>query len=199
MHNDPIRVRIFPNPAVFRAWLKENHARVFVVWVGFYNQQTTKKSITYKEALDEALCFGWIDGVRKSVDEITFTSRFTPRKAKSNWSLVNLKRMRELIAAGRVAPSGLAAFENRPRGEGKHVDEKRPSGLPPELKRKFQQDKQAWEFFSSQAPWYRRTSIYWVLSAKQKETRQRRLDTLMDDSAHGRRIKQLTRKPDRTS
>lgn len=198
MPNDPIHVRIFPNPAGLRAWLEKNHARVSVIWVGFYNQQSTKKkSITYKEALDEALCFGWIDGVRKRVDEITFTSRFTPRKAKSSWSLVNLKRMRELIAAGRVAPSGFAAFENRPRGEAKYEDENRPSGLPPELKRKFQQDKQAWEFFSSQAPWYRRTSICWVVSAKQEETRLRRLATLMDDSAQGRRIKQFAWKSDR--
>jgi uncharacterized protein YdeI (YjbR/CyaY-like superfamily) len=195
----PENVRIFRNARSFRAWLEKNHARLAVMWVGFHNQRTTKKSITYKDAVDEALCFGWIDGVRISIDNTTFTIRFTPRKAKSNWSQVNLKRMRDLIDEGRVTAAGLAAYEARPRHQRGYSYETRPTELPPDLARQFRKNKNAWEFFSSQAPWYRRTSIYWVVSAKQDATRQRRLATLIDDSAHQRRLRILTPKSKRTT
>ena len=187
-------VTIFKSPAQFRRWLQNNHASEIELWVGFYNQKSGKKSITYKEALDEALCFGWIDGVRKSVDEHTYTQRFTPRKARSYWSAVNQKRMAELMKLKRVAASGLAAYKNRPKDKNAYSYESRPQKFDPAYEKQFKASSKAWEFFNTQAPWYRRTSAFWVMSAKQEETRLRRLATLIDDSEHGRRIAPLTSK-----
>jgi uncharacterized protein YdeI (YjbR/CyaY-like superfamily) len=179
---------LFPSPADFRRWLERHCASKKELWVGFYKQKSGKKSITYKEALDEALCFGWIDGVRKSVDEHTYTQRFTPRKARSYWSVVNQKRMAELIKLKRVAPPGLTAFKNRPKGEKAYSYESRPQKLGSAYEKQFKANVKAWEFFNTQAPWYRRTTAFWVMNAKQEETRLRRLGILIDDSEHGRRI-----------
>jgi uncharacterized protein YdeI (YjbR/CyaY-like superfamily) len=194
----PVNIRIFPTAASFRTWLKANHKSAEVMWVGFHKQGAPKKSINYKEALDEALCYGWIDGVRKSVDAITFAIRFTPRKKKSKWSQVNIRRLLELIAEGRVRPAGLTAFERRTTEKAQYSYETRPRDLPEPYRSKFQKNKKAWEFYSAQAPWYRRTSTWWIVSAKQEETRQRRLATLIDDSAHGRRLAMLRRKEPKT-
>jgi uncharacterized protein YdeI (YjbR/CyaY-like superfamily) len=141
--------------------------------------------------LDEALCFGWIDGVRKSISETTYKQRFTPRKPKSYWSAVNIRRADELAKLGRMAPSGVKAFEHRTSDSGKYSFESRPKKLSPAYEKQFKANPTAWEFFRAQAPWYQRTSSFWVVSAKQEETRQRRLATLIEDSAKGRRLGML--------
>ena len=189
-----MQIKIFNSPVEFREWLEKNHDRVAELWLGFYNKRADKKSITYREALDEALCFGWIDGVRKSIDEATYKQRFTPRKPKSYWSAVNIKRVGELAKLGRIAPSGGKAFERRTSDSDRYSFESRPKKLPLAYERQFKATPGAWEFFRAQAPWYQRTSIFWVESAKQEETRQRRLATLVSDSEKGRRLGMLTPK-----
>jgi uncharacterized protein YdeI (YjbR/CyaY-like superfamily) len=179
----------FPSSFKFHQWLEKHHATTAELWVGFYKQSSGKPSITYPEALDEALCFGWIDGIRKTVDEERYTIRFTPRKPTSNWSKVNIKRAKELIAAGRVQPAGLAAFEARTAEKsGIYTYENRPQKLAPKYEKKFRANKPAWEYFQSQAPYYQRTACGWVMSAKKEETRLRRLAMLIEDSAQGRRL-----------
>ena len=185
---------IFNSAAEFRKWLERNHSSAGELWLGFYNQRSNKKSITYREALDEALCFGWIDGVRKSIDEGTYKQRFTPRKPKSYWSAINIKRAEELIELGRMTSVGLKAFERRTIDSGKYSFESRPKKLPAAYEKPFKRDATAWKFFRAQAPWYQRTAIFWVVSAKQEETRQRRLTTLIQDSAQARRLGMLTPK-----
>jgi uncharacterized protein YdeI (YjbR/CyaY-like superfamily) len=179
----------FPTAAKFHAWLKKNHATATELLMGFYKKSSGQASITYPEALDEALCFGWIDGIRKSVDESRYTIRFTPRQPSSNWSNVNIKRANELIALERMTPAGLAAFEARkPEKSGVYTYENRPQQLSAEYEQQFRANKQAWAFFQSQAPYYQRTACGWVMTAKKEETRLRRLATLIEDSAQGRWI-----------
>jgi uncharacterized protein YdeI (YjbR/CyaY-like superfamily) len=190
-----VQIKIFNTSAEFRKWLEENHDCVAELWLGFYNQRTDKKSITYREALDEALCFGWIDGVRKSIDETTYKQRFTPRRPKSYWSAVNIGRAGELAKFGRMAAApGVKAFEQRTSDSGKYSFESRPKKLPLAYERQFKGNCAAWEFFRAQAPWYQRTSSFWILSAMQEETRQRRLATLISDSEKGRTLSMLTPK-----
>ncbi len=191
---DAVTIKIFRSSAEFREWLEANHHRVPELWLGMYNQRTDKKSITYREALDEALCFGWIDGVRKSINETTYQQRFTPRKPKSYWSAVNIKRVGDLTKLGRMAPAGVKAFERRTSDSGKYSFESRPKKLPPAYEKQFKANPVAWKFFRAQAPWYQRTSSFWVVSAKQEETRQRRLAKLISDSQKGRRLGMLTPK-----
>jgi uncharacterized protein YdeI (YjbR/CyaY-like superfamily) len=186
--------KIFRSAAEFRKWLEANHGCVTELWLGMHNQRSDKKSITYREALDEALCFGWIDGVRKSIDSTLYQQRFTPRQPKSYWSAVNIKRWKDLAELGRVAPAGVEAFERRSTDSAKYSFESRPKKLPPAYERQFQASAAAWKFFRAQAPWYQRTSSFWVLSAKQEETRQRRLARLIADSENGRRMDMLTPK-----
>ena len=187
-------IQIFKSAAKFRDWLEENHETATELWLGFYNQRSRKKSITYREALDEALCFGWIDGVRKSINETTYKQRFTPRKQKSYWSAINIKRVGELRKVGRVMSAGVKAFERRTSDSGKYSFESRPKKLPALYEKQFKANEEAWNFFCKQAPWYQRTATFWVVSAKQEETRQRRLTTLIGDSAAGRRLGVLTPK-----
>jgi uncharacterized protein YdeI (YjbR/CyaY-like superfamily) len=189
-----VRIKIFNSSAEFREWLEKNHDRVAELWLGFYNKRTHKKSITYRGALDEALCFGWIDGVRKSINQTTYKQRFTPRKPKSYWSAVNTRRAGELTTLGRMASSGVKAFEQRASDSGKYSFESRPKKLPPGYEKQFKANPAAWEFFRTQAPWYQRTSSFWVVSAKQEETRQRRLATLISDSEKESRLGMLTPK-----
>jgi uncharacterized protein YdeI (YjbR/CyaY-like superfamily) len=180
----------FTSPLKFHQWLEKNHAAAAELWVGFYKKSSGKPSITYPEALDEALCFGWIDGIRKSVDEERYTIRFTPRQPGSNWSNVNIKRVKELTAAGRMRPVGLAAFEARTAEKsGVYSYENRPRRLSAEYEQKFRANQQAWEFFQSQAPYYQRTACAWVMTAKKEETRLRRLTALIEDSAQGTKVK----------
>jgi uncharacterized protein YdeI (YjbR/CyaY-like superfamily) len=185
----------FENAADLRRWLEKNHATATEVFIGFLKKAPGRSSLTYFEALDEALCFGWIDGVRRSLDAERWFQRFTPRKAKSVWSLVNVRKVEALAAAGRMTPAGLAAFEAR--------DEKRTGlysfeqGKAPTLGREelrvFRAKAKAWAFFQAQPPGYRRTATFWVMSAKQPETKHRRLAQLIDDSAKGLRLGMLSR------
>lgn len=152
------------------------------------------RGIGYKEALDESLCYGWIDGVRRSLDDDSFTQRFTPRKPRSNWSKVNINRANELEAEGEMRPAGLAAFRARDvTRPAPYSFESPPMELDAPFEKKFRANKGAWEFFQVQAPWYKRTSIYWVMSAKRAETRARRLAELIERSAGRVPIKQLIR------
>jgi uncharacterized protein YdeI (YjbR/CyaY-like superfamily) len=186
--------RFFPTSADFRKWLKAEGHKTQELWVGFYKKSSGKPSITYSESVDEALCFGWIDGVRRSVDADAYMVRFTPRKPKSQWSAVNIKRVQQLATSGRMTPPGLRAFEGAESQERKYSFEQRhESHFDKEAERRFRANRAAWEFFQSQPPWYRRTATFWVVSAKKEETRQKRLATLIDDSAHGQTIKPLTR------
>ncbi len=188
----PTNLKFFKTPAEFRKWLEKNHASATEFWLAFYKRDSGRSSITYPEALDEALCYGWIDGVRKSVDEISYTQRFTPRKPKSIWSLVNIRRVGQLTELGRMMPPGVSAFETRDEEQAKKYSyENLARALGDAYEKKFRANKKAWTFYESQAPWYRRTSSFWVTSAKQEETRLRRLEQLIACSAKGERIPQL--------
>ncbi len=193
-----MQIRTFNTSAEFREWLENNHDRVSELWLSFYKKRTGRKCITYREALDEALCFGWIDGVRKSIDQASYQQRFTPRKAKSYWSAVNIRRASELAMLGRMATPGVKAFEQRSIESGKYSFESRPKKLPVNYERQFKANAVAWEFFQAQAPWYRRTCSFWIVSAKQEETRQRRLATLIGDSEKGLRLSMLVPKAKRS-
>ena len=181
---------LFHKSAVeFREWLDRNHQTANELWVGFYKRDSGRAGITYPEALDEALCFGWIDGVRKSVGKISYTIRFTPRRPDSIWSQVNTALVRKLTDTGRMRPPGLRAFQERDRKKSeKHSRERKRSRLDVDLEKRFRLQKTAWAFFQAQAPWYRRTATWWVVSASKEETRLRRLATLIKDSAEGRRL-----------
>lgn len=178
----------FATPAEFRRWL-ERHAHTHTeLWVGFYKKSTGRPSITWSESVDEALCFGWIDGIRKKVDEESYTNRFTPRRAGSNWSLVNIRKVRTLVRSGRMQPAGLRAFKARdPEKTRVYSFERKTAALSPEEAARFRKNRKAWSFFESQPPGYRKLAIVWVVTAKQQVTRARRLDTLIEDSSKGQR------------
>lgn len=185
-----MRPTFFPSPAAFRAWLVEHHAEVRELWVGFYKKGSGRGGIGYQEAVDEALCFGWIDGVRKRVDELSYMHRFTPRRKEgSRWSAINVRRVGELTAAGRMAPAGLAAFAARdPERDAGYSYENRPAALDPALEGSFREHEAAWEFFAAQPPGYRRLMAFWVMSAAREATRRRRLERLIAASAAGERL-----------
>lgn len=177
----------------FRHWLEANHVKCAQLFVGFYKKSSGRPSITYPEALDEALCFGWIDGVRKNVDAERYLIRFTPRKPKSQWSIVNIKHVRRLSATGRMRSSGLKAFEGAEKQKRKYSYEQRhESRLSEEDERQLRRDSDAWKFFQAQPPGYRKIATFWVVSAKREETRQKRLGVLISASAIGRRIDLLS-------
>lgn len=184
----------FATPAKFRAWLQKHHHHRTELLVGFYKRGSGKPSITWPESVDQALCFGWIDGIRRSIDDERYTIRFTPRKERSKWSAVNIARAKELIALGLMQPAGLAAFEKHDGVEaGYSYERPEPAELLPEQLAAFRAKRKAWTFFEAQPSWYRRAAIHWVVSAKKEETRARRLATLIEDSAAGRTIAPLTR------
>ena len=187
--------KVFTAPDKWRAWLEKNHGSEQELLVGFYKRGSGRPSITWPEAVDGALCFGWIDGVRKSIDAASYTIRFTPRKPRSIWSAVNIKRAKELSRLGLMHAAGLAAFEKRDgdRSAIYAYEQRKTAKLPPEFEKQFRANDEAWAFFQSQPPWYRRTSTYWVISAKKEETRTKRLGTLIDCSARKRNIPSLTR------
>ncbi|MGH9308875.1 MAG: YdeI/OmpD-associated family protein [Vicinamibacterales bacterium] len=189
MTADPV---FFKSAAAFRRWLQKNHDRALEVVVGFYRKDSGKKGISYPEALDEALCFGWIDGVRRRHDEESYVNRFSPRKKRSLWSAVNVRRAGELIAAGRMAAPGLKAFEARDAERSRQYSyERETCELPPAYVRELRKARRAWAFFKAQSPYYRRMASWFVMSAKTEETRQRRLARVIADSAKGQRIDQL--------
>ncbi len=189
-----MKITFFKTPSEFRQWLDKHHSQSTELWVGFYKKGSGKPSITWPESVDEALCFGWIDGIRKGVDDLSYTIRFTPRKARSIWSAVNFKRIQELIKLERVRPAGLKAFEtHNEQRSGIYSYEQRVHKLDDVYENKLRANKKAETFFRAQAPWYQRTVSYWVMSAKKEETRLKRIATLIDDSANGRRIGPLRR------
>ncbi len=190
--------RLFRTQAGFRSWLEKNHDRVTELWVGFWNKASGRKGMTYPEAVDEALCWGWIDGIKKKVDSERYTNRFTPRRARSKWSEVNLRRYAELEVAGRVAPPGAQAYARfDPAKHQGYSFEDRPDALPQELEAEFRKDIQSWTFFQAQAPGYRRAAIHWVASAKREETRLRRLGQLVEASTSGEHLPQIAGRPAR--
>lgn len=194
-----MKPHFFATPADWRKWLEANHERETEVLVGFHKKDSGRPSITWPESVDGALCFGWIDGVRRSIDASSYTIRFTPRRRRSIWSKVNVKRAEELIALGLMQPAGLRAFEARQQvRSGVYSFEQEAIGFGKNQEREFKKNKDAWRFFQSQAPWYRRTATYWVISAKREETKARRLKILIEDSSAGRKIGPLTR-PDPAS
>ena len=189
----PSGIKYFPSAEAFASWLEKNHDRVRELFVGFYKKGSGRGGLTYREALDLALAYGWIDGVRRSVDAASYTQRFSPRKASSNWSAVNKRRVEELIAAGAMRPPGLAAYQNRAaKKSGLYSYEQRPTAFEPADEKKVRANRKAWAFFEAQPPGYRRTAIWYVVSAVKEETRQRRLATLIQQCAVGRRLGLVT-------
>jgi uncharacterized protein YdeI (YjbR/CyaY-like superfamily) len=189
----------FASPAELRAWFEANHETATELRVGFWKKATGVPSLTWSEAVDEALCFGWIDGVRHSVDADRYTNRFTPRRRGSNWSAVNVAKVAALSREGRMRPAGIRAFEARSDARtGVYSFEQRSDAkLTPAQERRFRADADAWAYFQAAPPGYRRTATWWVVSAKQEATRERRLTQLIEDSRAGRRIKLLRRPSDR--
>ena len=185
----------FKTQADFRGWLEKHHESSRELLVGFYKKSSGRPSITWPESVDEALCFGWIDGVRRSIDGISYTIRFTPRRSTSIWSSINIKRAQELIEQGLMRPAGLKAFQARKENKsGIYSYEQRSEKLPEPYESEFKKNKTAWDFFQAQPPWYRKTVGWWIVSAKKEETRMNRLATLIEESASGRPLRQLTRK-----
>jgi len=178
--------KFFSSPEKFRQWLERNHDSATELLIGFHKKASGKKSVTYAEALDEALCFGWIDGVRKNLNETSYTIRFTPRKPTSIWSNVNVNHVERLQKEGRMHRAGLDAYERRsPERTGIYSFENRPRELSPEFEKTFRQNKAAWKFFEEQPPGYKRLMIFRTMSARKEETRLRRLKQLIESSEKG--------------
>jgi len=190
--------RHFRTASAFGAWLEKNHAAASELLVGFYRKGTGKGGMSYGEALDEALCWGWIDGVRRKVDADSYSIRFSPRKPNSKWSKVNLEHYARLEAAGRIRPPGAEAFARfDPEKHMPYSFEARETEFSPDLGRTFRDHPAAWEFFRAQPPGYRRTATWWVMSAKREETRRRRLHELIEVSADEIRLPQVSAQPSR--
>jgi uncharacterized protein YdeI (YjbR/CyaY-like superfamily) len=182
----------FESATAFRKWLDENYDKASAILVGFYKKDSGKLNMTYQEALDQALCYGWIDGVRKSIDDISYTIRFTPRKPRSIWSNVNIKRVSELIESGLMQPAGLTAFEARTEERsGVYSAEQGDIAFTPEQEQQFKANSKAWEFFQSQPPSYCKPAVWWVISAKKEETKVKRMAELIDYSEKGERVPPL--------
>ena len=186
-------VKFFATPARWRAWLEKNHDKKTELLVGFYKRGTKKPSLTWPESVDEALCFGWIDGVRKSLGDEAYTIRFTPRKKTSIWSAVNVSRVAALEKAGKMHASGRAAFAHRTEARtGVYSFERQSAAkLTPAQEKKLRANAKASKWFDAQAPWYKRGALHWVTSAKREETREKRLAELIADCAAGQRIKPM--------
>jgi uncharacterized protein YdeI (YjbR/CyaY-like superfamily) len=184
-----VKPTFFATPAAFRAWLKKHHKTADELWVGYYRKDCGKASITWQESVDEALCFGWIDGIRKKISDVAFTNRFTPRRPGSNWSAINIAKVEELTKRKRMQAAGLAAFAKRTEAKSGIYSYDRVSvAFAKPFERKFRANKKAWAFFQAQAPYYRKIMTGWVNGAKQEETRLRRLDKLMAACESGRRF-----------
>jgi len=189
----------FESPQAFYDWLEEHHETDAEVYVGFHKQHTGKRAMSWSEAVDQALCFGWIDSRANKIDDDRYMQRFTPRKPGSNWSKVNVEKVARLIEDGRMRPAGLAAFEKRKDYRtGVYSFERESWELPPEYDARLHASASAAEYFDGRPPSYRRAAIHWVLSAKREETRERRLAQLIEDSAKGVDVKPL-RRPERAA
>ena len=193
---DPI---FFATPAEMRDWFAANHETASELWHGQYKKATGKPTVTWSEAVDEALCVGWIDSIRYSLDAERSAQRFTPRRKGSNWSAVNIAKIKQLTAEGRMRPAGVAAFEARTeeRSGVYSYEQRHLATLEPEEEARFRDAEAAWSWFEKQAPSFRTAAVWWVTSAKRPETRARRLATLIEDAAAGRRPKPLTPPGDR--
>jgi uncharacterized protein YdeI (YjbR/CyaY-like superfamily) len=181
--------KFFKTPPAFRKWLAAHHSSAKELWVGFYKKDSGKPSITWPESVEEALCFGWIDGIRKRIDDESYQIRFTPRKQSSTWSTVNIKIAQRLIEEKRMQPAGMKAFEARKENRsGIYSYEQRSPELEEKYARKLKRNSAAWKFFQAQPPSYRKMINWWIISAKQEETRTKRLDRLIDASAKRQRL-----------
>ncbi|MFY7844522.1 YdeI/OmpD-associated family protein [Chryseobacterium gambrini] len=179
----------FPTPEDFRKWLEKNHTTEKELLVGFWKVGTKKPSMTWSESVDQALCFGWIDGVRKSIDDESYSIRFTPRKPTSIWSAVNIRKVEELTKTGLMTEAGRKAFELRKEEKSAiYSHEKEPATLDPEFEKQFKANKKAWEFFSNQAPSYKKVMLHWIMSAKQEKTRLSRLEKTIRESELEKRV-----------
>jgi len=188
-----MKLRFFRTPADFRKWLEKHHGSHRELWVGYYKTGSGKASMSWPESVDEALCFGWIDGLRKSVDACSYCIRFSPRKSASIWSAVNSKRAQELTAQSRMRP-GLQAFAKRKEyRSGIYSYEQRSATLVEPYATRLKKNRAAWNFFRAQPPYYQKTMNWWVVSAKREATRLKRLKRIVEDSARGRRIGEFTR------
>jgi uncharacterized protein YdeI (YjbR/CyaY-like superfamily) len=185
-----VKPTFFPTPAAFRAWLKKHHKTADELWVGYYRKDCGKPTITWSESVDEALCFGWIDGIRKKISDEAYTNRFTPRRAGSNWSAINIAKVAELTKRKRMAPAGVAAFGKRSEAKSRIYTYEQQDTVTFEksFEKLFKANKKAWDFFHGQPPYYRKLMTRWVGQAKQDETRRRRLDKLMAACESGRRL-----------
>jgi uncharacterized protein YdeI (YjbR/CyaY-like superfamily) len=185
----------FATPAEFRAWLEANHETEAELLVGFHKTNSGRPSITWPESVEQALCFGWIDGVRRRIDDTSYSIRFTPRKPRSNWSLTNVAKVEELTKRGLMKPAGLAAFARRSENTTGiySFERKEEAELPAAYERRLRADRDAATWFEAQPPWYRRTAKHWVISAKREQTRERRMAQLIECCAAGRTVPPLTR------
>ena len=188
LHYPVMAPTFFATPADFRAWLEANYATAGELLVGYYKVGSGRPSMTWPQSVDQALCFGWIDGIRRRIDDESYSIRFTPRRPGSNWSLVNVRRAMELSEQGLMTPAGLAAFEAREAGASEYSYETRPDALPDEYEALLRENSAAWAYWQNQPAHYRRGTVHWVMSAKREETRRKRLATLVEDSAAGRWI-----------
>ena len=184
-------ILFFATPNDFRNWLAENYDQHTELWVGYYKKSTKKASITWPESVDQALCYGWIDGIRKSVDEESYKIRFTPRRPNSVWSAVNLKKMKELIAEGLMEKPGLEIYEKR-KAEKEQIyayEQKQAAALPEAYEKLLKANEAAWAFFEKSAPYYKRQMTWWIISAKKKATQINRLNKLIEHSAEGKKVR----------
>lgn len=189
-----MEIKFFNSSRELRSWFEKNHDKKQEQLIAFYKKDSGKPSITYQEALDQALAFGWIDGVRKSIDEKSYMIRFTPRKPKSYWSAVNIKHVKRLMKLGSMHQSGIKVFESRDKEKSeKYSFERENVKLNSNYKKLFKANKKAWDFFQSKPPSYRKPALWWIMSAKQEETRLRRLDQLIKYSESGEKIPPLKR------
>jgi uncharacterized protein YdeI (YjbR/CyaY-like superfamily) len=187
----------FKTPVALRRWLAAHHATRAELWIGFYKKDSGRGGVVYRQALDEALCFGWIDGMVRGVDQASYMQRFTPRRPRSNWSAINIARANELIAEGRMQPAGLAAFERRmpDRSAAYSYEQRQTATLSPNERRAVKADPAAWSFFEAQPSSYKRTVAWWIQTAKKEETRTRRLAILIDCSARGQLVPPFIPRP----
>ena len=193
---DAAKPAFFDSARDFRRWLEENHASVEELWVGFWKAKSGRGGLTYEEAVEEALCFGWIDGLVKRFDEHAYVQRFTPRRAGSIWSAINIGKVERLRKAGRMAAPGIAAYESRdPARTNRYSFENRHVVLDAAFEKRFRAKAKAWKFFEAQPPGYRRLAAFWVMKAKREDTRERRFAQLVADSARGVRVAAVTGPP----
>lgn len=191
--NLEVQPTFFATQSDFRKWLEKNHSKATELFVGFYKVGSGKPSMTWSQSVDHAICFGWIDGVRKSIDKYSYFIRFTPRKPTSIWSAINIKKVEDLTKQGLMQPAGLASFKLRKEHKSKiYAYEKEAVKLSDHFEKKFKANKKAWKFFQSLPPSYHRSAIHWVMSAKQETTSIKRLDELITDSEAGQKIKRLS-------